>query len=407
MKLVLAVSLVLNVALAAVVGHNWQKQSHAVEKPVAIAPIIQIRNEYRPGSTVIEPGIVTNHFHWKMIESSNYENYVRNLRAVGCPEKTVHDIILAEIQKTYAVKCAAVPLAVTFWSCGPERHAAGRHRDEKQREIKAEAQALLRQLIGVDFIGESEDGSDDLIKNAFFRFFVGPLPEPVFEQVNLALEKIISSTSEMQDRSKGILLPSERQSLLDMREQCLASVRQQLSSAQYDEFTRRFAAARLLDHELNDFHVSAGELRAIAGIYAGIFGVSLDVLESFDNHDKEQTAAQKEIFDKRLHEFLGAARFADYQRENDLDFKNVKALTEQQSLAPEIALKIYEIKSLFDSQCRLLHQDVALSPSELSDQLRQTQDSTRSAIEQLLGGKTFGLYLSQHGGGWLTNDLRQ
>src|SRR5436190_12514320 len=116
MKLVLALSLVVNVALAAVVGHNWQKQSHAVEKSVAIAPIVQIRNEHPPASTVIEPGIVTNHFHWKMIEASNYENYVRNLRAVGCPEKTVRDIILAEIQKTYAVKCAAVRLSVTFWS---------------------------------------------------------------------------------------------------------------------------------------------------------------------------------------------------------------------------------------------------------------------------------------------------
>jgi hypothetical protein len=152
--------------------------------------------------------------------------------------------------------------------------------------------------------------------------------------------------------------------------------------------------------------VSAGELREIAGIYAGIYGVSFDVIESFDDREKNQTAVQKEIFDKKLQHFLGAARFADYQRENDLDFKNVKALSEQQSLAPEIALKIYEIKSLFDSHCRLLHQDVALSASELNDQLRQTQDSTRSTIELLLGGKSFGLYLSQHGGGWLTNDLR-
>src|SRR5437660_12156647 len=97
-----------------------------------------------------------------MIESSDYEKYVANLRAVGWPERTVRDIIVAEIQKTYGAKSAEMPLNVNFWSCGPERQAAERRREEHRRELRAESRALLEHLIGLDYGSEVGERSDDL-----------------------------------------------------------------------------------------------------------------------------------------------------------------------------------------------------------------------------------------------------
>ena len=44
-------------------------------------------------------------FNWRQIESPDYSAYVRNLRSIHCPEQTIHDIILADVDfNLYAAK---------------------------------------------------------------------------------------------------------------------------------------------------------------------------------------------------------------------------------------------------------------------------------------------------------------
>ena len=38
---------------------------------------------------------------WRTIESDDYKRYVANLRLAGCPEKTVRDVIVADINELY------------------------------------------------------------------------------------------------------------------------------------------------------------------------------------------------------------------------------------------------------------------------------------------------------------------
>ncbi len=406
MKLVLALSVALNVVLAMTAARGWEKHSLRPQRSVASAQIPP-QHEHRPGAPASQLDPVTNRFDWRMIESSDYEKYVANLRAIGCPEKTVRDIIVAEVQKTFGAKSAAVPLDVKFWSCGPERQAAERSREERRGELRAESRAILERLLGVDYGTQVGERSDDLEMQAILRFVFGPLPDQVIERVSLALERGSSLGREIQDRSKGIMLPVEKEQLSKLRQQTLASVQQLLSSEQSDELTRRFATLRLLDHGFGDFQVSAGELRQIAGLYVSVFGAPL--AEAFDfPHDEEEEgkAAPKELFEKKLQDFLGQTRYADYKRDTDSDFKNMKALTEQQALPHETAVKIYEIKTLLDSECQRLREDALLSPYERAAHLQEVQDSTRSGLQQLLGDKSFELYVRQYGGSWVTNSLR-
>ena len=406
MKLVLALSVALNVVLAMAAARGWEKHSLRPQRSVASAQIPP-QHEHRPGAPASQLDPVTNRFDWRMIESSDYEKYVANLRAIGCPEKTVRDIIVAEVQKTFGAKSAAVPLDVKFWSCGPERQAAERSREERRSELRAESRAILERLLGVDYGTQVGERSDDLELQAILRFVFGPLPDQVIERVSLALERGSSLGREIQDRSKGIMLPVEKEQLSKLRQQTLASVQQLLSSEQSDELTRRFATLRLLDHGFGDFQVSAGELRQIAGLYVSVFGAPLAEAFDFPHEEEEEgKAAPKELFEKKLQDFLGQTRYADYKRDTDSDFKNMKALTEQQALPQETAVKIYEIKTLLDSECQRLREDALLSPYERAAHLQEIQDSTRSGLQQLLGDKSFELYVRQYGGSWVTNSLR-
>jgi len=47
-------------------------------------------------------------FHWSLVESADDATYVRNLRAIGCPERTVHDIVAAAVGHRFDEKREAL-----------------------------------------------------------------------------------------------------------------------------------------------------------------------------------------------------------------------------------------------------------------------------------------------------------
>jgi hypothetical protein len=59
-----------------------------------------------PASSRVEIRYVTNAvpFRWAQLESTSYPEYIANLRAVGCPEPTIRDIITADLQALFAAR---------------------------------------------------------------------------------------------------------------------------------------------------------------------------------------------------------------------------------------------------------------------------------------------------------------
>src|SRR5437868_620849 len=68
--------------------------------------------ETKYGTTVmtIEGQPVPVLFHWSLVESRDYRFYIANLRAIGCPEETIRDIIIAEVNRLYWPKLAALAM---------------------------------------------------------------------------------------------------------------------------------------------------------------------------------------------------------------------------------------------------------------------------------------------------------
>ena len=57
-------------------------------------------NILRPIRTnlVIEPHLLS----WADIESPDYPTYIRNLRNIGCPEPTIRDIVVADVNELFS-----------------------------------------------------------------------------------------------------------------------------------------------------------------------------------------------------------------------------------------------------------------------------------------------------------------
>src|SRR5690606_19962469 len=46
--------------------------------------------------------IRTNAFDWVQLESEDYRTYIDRLRSIGCPEETIRDIVIADLEKLMA-----------------------------------------------------------------------------------------------------------------------------------------------------------------------------------------------------------------------------------------------------------------------------------------------------------------
>jgi hypothetical protein len=82
-----------------------------------------------PGPTQVKTNVILRRqfFTWQEVESSDYRAYVANLREIGCPEQTIRDIIIADVNALYARKRATDPDIVTpehqWWRTEPDTNA--------------------------------------------------------------------------------------------------------------------------------------------------------------------------------------------------------------------------------------------------------------------------------------------
>src|SRR5436190_24378605 len=88
------VSLGLNVAAMAV----WLASSRRLQ-----APRTTVDTADHPVSTIKTNVVLRRQFFsWSEVESSDYPTYIANLRNIDCPEQTIRDIIIADVNALYS-----------------------------------------------------------------------------------------------------------------------------------------------------------------------------------------------------------------------------------------------------------------------------------------------------------------
>ncbi|MDB6054504.1 MAG: hypothetical protein JWN25_2027, partial [Verrucomicrobiales bacterium] len=113
---------------------------------------------YWPQATLLAPGKVTfsdvppkhgdfNSRHplgsllrWDEIESPDYLTYMANLRSVGCPEETIRDIVLCDINKLYDTRKnseGSLPSG-DYWKSHHWNTEVERDRQKKWRQLEEE-----------------------------------------------------------------------------------------------------------------------------------------------------------------------------------------------------------------------------------------------------------------------------
>jgi hypothetical protein len=107
MKTALKISLLLNLGLLVSVALVF---NGANRRGVSIPATILLGTKPespKPPSAVSKPSDQPptrfSLFHWSQLDSSDYHFYVKNLRAIGCPEPTVRAIVTADVDSVYQI----------------------------------------------------------------------------------------------------------------------------------------------------------------------------------------------------------------------------------------------------------------------------------------------------------------
>jgi hypothetical protein len=156
-KMLLIVSLFLNLALAASLALRSKPPPPNLPNENRMA---RIANASAPADgQTLKPATVPAAtapamFDWRMVESEDYKKYIANLRSIGCPEETIRDIIIADVNKLYESKGKALAgpkKKFEFWKPGAGMAGAGidPERTEKERTLNKEKRTLLTELLAV------------------------------------------------------------------------------------------------------------------------------------------------------------------------------------------------------------------------------------------------------------------
>jgi hypothetical protein len=131
-KLVLITSLLLNLFL---VGEVFRLKGRQPQGAI-------IRGEQAPGETLES---AAPSFRWSQIESTDYPKYIANLRAIGCPEQTIREIIATDLSDLYAPRRESLQRLANKSATATDRGEAERTLDQ----LRQEEMAVFRRLFGI------------------------------------------------------------------------------------------------------------------------------------------------------------------------------------------------------------------------------------------------------------------
>ena len=88
-------------------------------------------------------------FSWRDLESDDYPTYIANLRDIGCPDQTIRDIIIADVNALFSRRLATelVTAEQQWWRTEPDTNIV-QVAAEKSRTMDEERRALLVRLLG-------------------------------------------------------------------------------------------------------------------------------------------------------------------------------------------------------------------------------------------------------------------
>ncbi|MEO7299391.1 MAG: hypothetical protein ABI042_12550 [Verrucomicrobiota bacterium] len=401
-KTILVSSFCLNAILAAAWFMNRTSPVVVVQKNaetnLVSAPVTKKSRAGRSVSTITVNRETA--LDWRSVESEDYRAYIENLRAIGCPEETVRDIIIADVNKLYASKIAGLyPTAkdFKFWRV-QDRLARNeeKEREKKSRDFQQEKRELLRELLGIDYEAEmarlSGKPSDEDLRYGFLS------PEKQ-EQVKALREKY--HDLERAVFKGGEFTAESRAKFMALRAERELETATLLGPEDFEEYQLRTSrTARNMRENLSGFEPSEEEFRQIFQARKTFDDQFAFTREGGDEVARAEKKAAEAKLDEQMKSLLGDERYHDYKLAQDDRFKESFDFAQRYNLPKEKAQMLYEVRLAAENQLKRIQNDPNLSPELRVASMQAIANDTKTTLSVTLTPDIYKNYLSRSGG-WL------
>ncbi len=409
MKKLLFISLLANLVLVAILESGLRKRqtqeraeelsAESIEEAVfpGVSPVAAAGQRAKPAHTETVNSDQNEGVDWRRIESDDYKAYIANLRAIGCPEDTIAVIIAADLNKLYRSKLAHLrpPEDGRFkywqsdmrshWTRNPEYHRAMQEAFKEQRE-------LFKELLGMDYMRTMSriSGWGWEEEDSFYK----SLAEGKREQLSEVTMKFQELSSEIHLKARGYMDEDDQKALRKIEEEKEAALAKILSPEELFEYQVRTSdTLRSMQwNELQGFEVNEEEYRAIARAKLAEQKLGSTHSETGEKLSSEERSKRRKEIDEALRAALGEERFAEFQLNQNYEYRQAVEITQKLNLDRAVARQVYDMRGDVQKAANKVRSDSSLSTEERKEKLLAIQAETERTITGMLGEKGFKAY---------------
>lgn len=381
----LLISIGLNAAAAATIAylvrHREPIQSSQLAEPVEITKTNQ----------VVKTNVVVRrqNFMWQEIESTNYLTYIANLRRIGCPEPTIRDIIVAEVNALYDRKRATeiVTPEQQWWRSSPDQQIVTAAMSQLHG-LEAERRNLLTQLLGPKW-----EAASNWELTAFNARLDGQVLGTLTADAKQSLLDIENRFARQKQeyigakqKSGEAVDPAELARLQEANRRELSKI---LSPAQMEEYLLRYSeVAQNLRREFQNFELTPEEFRNIFRVRDAVD----PQLPIYAKGDDPATLKKREDLEKQREDAVKEALGERYQMlkySQDPIFRDAQAVAQQVGAPTEAVVPVYQINQAAEQEKQRINNDKTLSPDERAAALAATMAQQQESLRKVLGKEAF------------------
>lgn len=330
-------------------------------------------------------------FTWQQVESDNYPIYISNLRSIGCPEQTVRDIIIADVNAVYARKRATevVTTEQQWWRTEPDTNIIDRA-NEQISELDAERRGLLTSLLGAGW--ESGDQISLPRPSRVGLNLDGPVLGVLTPEVKQAVQAINARSQDqielyVQTQRAAGKTPDPAE-IARMQKQAREELAKVLPPAELEEYLLRFS--RVANDLRNDliairyFNTTPDEFRAMFRATDSIDQRLQMLAGATDYASVQERDALIKQRTEALKLALGTKRYEEYVRLHDPGYRDAFA-SAQQAGQPDAASTIFQINQASAEELNRIRGNTNLSAQQLAIELKQAEIEQLKAQAAALG----------------------
>lgn len=337
------------------------------------------------------PSPAGRQFGWQDVTNAVYQQYIANLRAVGCPEKQVRNIIVSDVNELfdkrrleYAIKTDSQWWkAETFMGVLPMQTMVTANLDEQRRD-------LLEQLIGKDWeqsfkVPSLNGGSVNLTGPV-----LGALPAETYNSVQeICARSMERHNAYMMARMNegGQMDPTE---MARMRDQTRTGLAKILTAEELEEFLLRYSHnASKLRQDMRGLDLSPDEFRKIFRAIDPVeHQLQLDYggVEALSQKQREQFEAQR---DRVIQETLSPAKYQQYLVTKDPLYRQAQLTAFQYGMNAKAIQPLYQLQKNIEAKRLQITQNAALTPAQKAQALQSVGIEHQQMLQRMMGDLTY------------------